>query len=360
MNFNKLYKVLCCLDDNIIICSHQSTLMKIDETNGNILSKIELDISPIHKLFSFSKLYTRFFRNEVFSVCLHEDIIFVSFKNTIYEIHLASFTLLKTYSNFVGSRPLNMTSVKDIDGFDNGVYFGDYYFNKEQEESGIYRIANSTLEKVYTFPNGVIDHTHNIICDSKRSCLYIMTGDFGDAAGIWKSSNNFQNVESILRGDQMYRACYGFIANDHLVYFTDSQFTANYMIKLDLNYIHSTSIEKVAQINGPCIYGTYVNGKYLISTSCEPEIDKYTFFNIWSNKPGFGIYHNEVKIYSIDPDNLDIKQIHSFHKDIHSMTLFQFGNGFFPLNHRKSNDTYVYTIAVKNHDLSTTKISVNA
>lgn len=55
---------------------------------------------------------------------------------------------------------------------------------------------------VYTFPQGVISHVHNIIADPYRQCLWFFTGDFDDAAAIWKVTNGFKKVERVVYGDQ--------------------------------------------------------------------------------------------------------------------------------------------------------------
>jgi hypothetical protein len=49
-----------------------------------------------------------------------------------------------------------------------------------------------------------------------------VTGDFGDAAGIWAARDDFSEVRPVLVGKQDFRCCWLAFSGEQIIYATDS------------------------------------------------------------------------------------------------------------------------------------------
>lgn len=60
-------------------------------------------------------------------------------------------------------------------------------------EVRIYKRINAKYwGPIYTFEKEAINHIHNIIPDEKNKCVWILTGDFDNAAAIWRATDNLK------------------------------------------------------------------------------------------------------------------------------------------------------------------------
>jgi hypothetical protein len=249
-----------------------------------------------------------------------------------------------------GSRPLNFTKIS-IENFDEGVYFGEYFSNAEKGPVRIYKFECSGLTEVYQFPSGELNHIHNLIEDPYRKCIWILAGDFGMSAAIYRADNNFKNVERVKFGSQLYRSCVAFPCSEGLLYATDSQFETNFICVLrEKNGVHTH--EKIGMLNGPSIFGTQWKDKYVFSTSVEAINDGNIIQRYLRRKRGPGIKENfsEIKLGTIAEG---FKSCYTNEKDILPFILFQFGNIFFPTGVNESEKLVFTNIALKKNDFST-------
>lgn len=116
----------------------------------------------------------------------------------LYEYDLLDNCLSDGFSLKERIRPLIFTQVKGINGFEDMVIFGGYLGNRDKKPVHIYkRVDKDKWDVVYTFKQGEINHIHNIIPDSYRNCLWVLTGDFDSSSAIWKITDNFKNVERV-------------------------------------------------------------------------------------------------------------------------------------------------------------------
>ena len=201
----------------------------------------------------------------------------------------------------MGRGPLNYTIIENIKNFENSIVFGEYFGNNSRKHIHIYkRNKNFKWEIIYTFKEGTINHIHSIIPDKFRNCLWIFAGDFDHSSSIWKVENNFKNIERILYGKQIYRACVGYPTEEGLIYATDTQFEKNSIRILRINKGDLLS-EELFKINGTCVYGTNLKDYLVFSTCTEPthhpENKLLLFFD---NKPGPGILKNKSDIVLFD------------------------------------------------------------
>jgi hypothetical protein len=352
------YKVLDWINEQKILAAYKNQVLVIDSNTEKIESQITLPATFKQQFLGSNRLSSRLLRLGIFNGCHQDNKAYISYNSSIFIIDLESESILTELSNFRGDKPLYFSKINHIKGFKSGIYFGEYVMNHERSPIQIYRIENNELVRVFTFEGGAIEHIHNLIPDPLANCVWILTGDFNEAAAIWKAEENFQKVEKIISGKQLYRSCYAYPIKDGLVYATDSQTDDNYLV--ELKYQNSRwQTTKLAQLNGPCIFGTALKNYHVIATSCEPNTTtNITFKDYFSNTPGEGILSNESTLVAIGVDN-NVKEIRRFKKDRFPMILFQFGNIQLPYGNPYNNTLHGFGTALQGLDLETMKTDVD-
>jgi hypothetical protein len=268
----------------------------------------------------------------------------------LHEIDVKNKIISQGYQLIHGNRPLNIVPIK-IDGFDNSLYFGEYFSNKNRKPVGIYkRTSKDKWEMIYEFKAGEINHIHNLIPDEINKCVWILTGDFGQSAAIWQARNNFKTVKVVLRGEQIFRSCVAFPYKGGLIYATDTPFQKNTLRFLyKKNEKWETPI--IAEINGSAVYTANIGDNFIFSTVVENNGGELLLKKIITFKRGEGIIKNEAVVYRIDNDlTLDAVVINK--KDFLPFFLFQFGSMSFPTGINRSDYLPIYNIGTKKYDMS--------
>lgn len=350
MIFKKLSrntKPLCFLPDGRLVCYQYGRIIILGE-EGIVLSKQLIFRSFLECVASRFPLLSRLLRLGIReAIALNNDIIVLSKKNEIYEYDLKSHKCSCVLVLSERTRPLSFSIIQDVPGFSNGVVFGEYTVNREKKEISIYlRDNDGKWEKVYVFQAGIINHIHRIVCDKWRNCLWILTGDFGEASAIWKAKDNFRTVERVVGGLQDYRGCVAFPTKEGLLYATDTPLSDNYIYLLR----DDNSVERVASLPGSCIYGCSWKKDYLFSTTVEGDgRTPGKLYKFWGFHRGAGIKDDNTHLYC---GNLE----HGFHeiycekKDGFSF-LFQFAVLMFPSGHNPTETLYFQPMATVKNDL---------
>lgn len=338
---------LCYLPNGILVCYKNGKLVLLKD--ASIEEKYLIFTNKIERFVGRNRYIYRLLRLGIrIAIAINDENIVLSKNNVIYEFDLKNGILTKGFFLEEGIKPLIFTSVYNISGFDDAIYFGGYLNNINKKPVNIYkRVGIDNWKVVYSFNQGVINHVHNIIPDPYRKCLWIFTGDFDEAAAIWKVTDNFNKVERVFYNNQTYRACIGFSLREGLLYATDSPFTENYiyLMKDDL------SINRIMKIEGSSIYGCKYGDKYVFSSTVEADgRDQSLLKLIFSKKLGSGITDNYVRIYT---GNLEdgFKLKYKEKKDCLPF-LFQFGVFRFPQGDNKSNILFFQPVATIKNDLS--------
>lgn len=198
---------LCFMPDGRLICYQQGNVVIINEKYE--VKRFPLFCSKKERLLGKCKLINRFHRLGIrASVALDNNSIVLSIGNMLHELNIESCILSKGFILGNGIRPLIFSTVKDIYKIEDGIYFGGYLGNAKKKPVNVYhRTGVDQWKVVYTFPQGSINHVHNIVPDPYRNCLWMFTGDFDEASAIWKVTDNFQKVERVVCNDQKYRSC---------------------------------------------------------------------------------------------------------------------------------------------------------
>lgn len=348
---------ICYLGDSILVCYKYGIFYIYDISTCKLVKKIRTSFSFWEYLVARVKCINRFFRLGVRCAIPLSSSSFVYYcQNRIYEMDIETGKVSDAVMITKGVRPLKFTEVKGIKSFVDGVYFGGYLSNPNKNSVSIYRRKAATQwEVVYTFIEGTINHIHALVPDKENDCLWILTGDFEDAAGIWKATNNFVSVEKVLMGNQLYRGCVAFPMRKGILYATDSQLEQN-SIRL-LMYENGTYKSKhLCDINGSCIYGTSIGDTYFFATSVEGiGIYKNCWQFLIDRTKGPGIQNYKMCIYSGNIDD-GFRVIYSQKKDWLPLS-FQFGSFQFPSGVNRSNKLVFRQVATSRSDLSTIILS---
>lgn len=287
------------------------------------------------------RIFSRLFRTEPkFAVPINESAMILVGHHTMKIVDVEKRTVKDIGSSREGfSDPLNVCVGKE----EWLVLWGDYGSNTNHDVINIYGLTvKNEAEVVYTFKKGQVRHIHNIIPKISGG-YYIFTGDQETQAGIYEADTLFTKVKPVKIGMQQYRSVVGFDTEKGLLYATDAVNEKNYVYVLR----EKSESEIVCELNGSCIYGTELQGKYYFSTTVEPDENNRGITSWISHKRGKGILSDEVCLVEVD-NELKSKIILKYKKDALPMKLMQYGTIQFPRGNAK--ELWCYPVAVKKHD----------
>lgn len=351
---------VCFLSNSTLLLFKNSSFYILDLTDRKISRLARFNTSISEAVFTRIPIISRILRKGIrCGIKVSEDLtVFVSGKK-IYEININTGKISDGYITPDKSRPLVLSKIESIKGFDDGIYFGGYKGNPNKHPISIFkRINRDDWIEVFTFPLGSIEHIHNLIPDPYKNVVYIFTGDFNHSAGIWKAENGFAVVSPILIGDQKYRSCVGFPTPEGLIYATDSPFIQN-SIRLLRNPDGKWESKKLMTINGPSIYGCNWGDDFVFSTSVEGDSrNQNPWAKTFQRVRGKGVIENFSFIYKGNLKN-GFKAVYKIEKDLLPFYLFQFGVLQFPSGFNESMFLPVYHMATKKHGMDTILLEIN-
>lgn len=338
---------LCYTSKGELLCYKDGFILIL--LNGKVIKRFQIFGSFKERFLGHSSLLSRLMRLGIRTAgVIDENTVAISIGNYIYELNVEKGALSKGYYCGNGIRPLIFTKVKGINDIEDGFYFGGYLGNDVKKPVNIYkRNSKDNWEIIYAFDEGAINHVHNIVVDSYRQCLWVFTGDFGEASAIWKITNNFKNVERVVCNDQKYRGCVAFALPEGLLYATDAPFADDYIYLMDPQ---TYEVKQICSIDGSCIYGCQWKDKYVFSTTVEGDgrnTPKLEF--LFGRKRGAGIKDDYVHMYCGNMKE-GFREIYKEKKDGMPYYTFQFGVFKFPYGVNNSDILYFQPVATKNND----------
>lgn len=351
MNPIKEYAAKSLFSDNgFTIFSKRNKIFKIDEFFNKELI-VSLPVGWIFKMLSHSRLLSRIFRLDVYCAAHYADHYFFCFQKKIFSYCKNTQSLQVEHNFQKGNGPIRFTIIENISGFDDGIYFGEYFSDAVLDPIRILkRLPSGNWIECYLFESGKINHVHSLVPDKNNNCVWILTGDFGSASAIFKAKENFSEVIPIVQGQQKFRSCVAFPHEGNLIYATDSHLESNSirLLSFSKNRWHS---KKLFDINGPVIYGFESKDYYIFSTSVEPGDAKSSFiFNLLDTKKGPGIIHNRVEIIAYQKYENTLIKLFLNPKDCWPARLCQFGSAIFAGGSVNNNNFYVYFTGTKNFE----------
>lgn len=343
-------KVLFVDSTGALIVSKFNIIYKVVDDNFELVC--ELPVSFVDRFLKHSKLYYRAKRLGVGASVEYDRAYYFSFDKKIYRYDLISKELTVDFIFEQGRGPLSFTVVKDLPGFLDGLYFGEYISNRSKRAVSIY-FRDDSWHTIYNFNDGEINHVHSLVVDYYSSSIWILTGDFGDAAAIFNTKDGFTSVDVVVSGSQLFRSCVAFPTKRGLLYGTDSQIEPN-SIRLLTKVGGKWKSVFLFDLNGSCIYGCELKNYYVFSTSTEPtELVKNKFHYLIDNKPAPAIKDNRSDIILCSKVDFSFNIIYSIKKDFLPYRLFQFGTIIFPTGVSNNNIIYAYQIGAISGDLDT-------
>lgn len=343
------YKPLCYIDDKLLIYKNLKFYL-MDLKNYSVEYITELKEPFYIKLLSKNRLFVRLLRFEPrVGIELNKNIVVISFKGGLYSINLKEkkielFHKLRSKM----SNPLSISFIKNLSGFEDQICYGEYFTNHSKEEVAIYSyiLKENKWKKKYSFSKGKINHIHAIVQDKYRNRVWILTGDFGEAAAIYYTDDDFKNVKEFFKGKQIFRACVFTPLKNGIIYATDSPDEQN---SINFIEIETKKIKKLYFLNGSCIFGWKNNEDMYFSTTIEPYISGKFLLDLISYKKAMGIKDNESQIIKWNKEE-GFKIILKEKKDIYPMGLFQFGTFIFPVGKNNNSKVICYGNSLKRVD----------
>lgn len=345
------YKPLCYIDEDNILVYRKLKLYKFNLCNSTFEYISTLSNSFKYKFGCINRILERILRLEPRTAIRENDYILISFKGFIYKLDINTYKLKIVHKFRDGmNNVLSFSRVSTIEGFEKGIYYGEYLSNDDKKAVSIYRYDEKKEEflKVYTFKSGYVNHIHQIIEDKYRNRVWVMTGDFDSASAIWYTDDNFKTVKLFFGGKQEYRLCKAFVIEKGLLYATDTPLEDNYIVKIEID--KDVTVSKIHNISGSVIYGVEMKDKYIISTTVEGKNFNNKFKSLFTYKRGNGIKSWNVDLISIDKNVNNMKIIKSFKKDIYPMALCQFGAIQFIENEFEKDVCVCYGNSIKKFD----------
>jgi hypothetical protein len=214
------------------------------------------------------------------------------------------------------------------------LFFGEYGNNAPRKEVPVYKSSDcgNSWKTIFEFPPGKIKHVHGCFYDPYEDKIWTMTGDFKGECHILCSDRNFDNIEWIGDGNQLYRACNAFFEKDSVHWIMDSPLQNSYHIKLDRT---SRRIHQHQLFPGPVWYiKRLTDGYYLAATAQEIG-------------PGVKDKHAHLMI---SKDLIEWDDIHQFQHDGFPKRYFKFGVIGFPDGQQSSQSFFIFTEAIKGLD----------
>ncbi len=365
----KGFRPLTFLKDQILLSKgYKIFCSNLDCTELELIGQVPG--SSIKQIASSSRLIARAFRLGITRACkISNDLCLVAERGKIWSVNTDTKTLKEEIPLRMKSPPLSMASIQDLQGFDDGIYFGEYGGNPRKEPVHIWKRAlEGEWTIAYTFDKGEINHIHNVIPDYQRGIVWILTGDFDNAAGIWIAKDNFSKVEPLLRGEQEYRCCWLAFFGERILYATDSQLVPNsfkeifFQKPLQINASDPPRVipRKVKDIAGSSIYSCLFKDVILTSTTVEPGPPTGNcFYDLIDRKPGPGI-KDEYATLIIGNLNRGFEEIGTWRKDKLPFRIFGFGSVEFPDGENPGKYIYGYFKGLKDVDDHLLVFSLNS
>jgi len=356
MKINKGLAPLLQIDEQRMLVYTKSKIAIFDLYNDCLLEELRLPRPFFEGMASRNRLISRLLRLDPRTCEMVNDSIFlIAYRGRVYRVDFENSTVCFEQKFVDGmNAPLMFTKIENIQGVDDGIYYGEYLGNNEKNEVSIYRRdLEGHWAIAFSFPPGVVHHVHAIFSFENVQKVYVLTGDDDEGSAIWEVCSNFKELNVLLAGNQRYRACLCNLTERSLEYLTDTPMDRNYVFRYEQDRTGKLFEKSKYELGGPVIYGEYCGERLLCSTTVEPNsyFDSFKFFKYWFEKDiGAGIVDNYVHVYLGDNEN-GYTEVLKAEKDAFPMRLFQFGAIRFPkYSFSRFGQIHMYGIAIKNYD----------
>jgi hypothetical protein len=328
-------RVLAWHDGNLY-AGHRYELLRWEKEKYLWQLVASFEPRPWRRLSSGHRLSARLFRDGYHSlVGLPDGTLIAILPKIIGVLAPGAPRFEETFTIPRGSRPLNLAVTPD-----GGVFWGEYFDNKERDEVNIYGSLDGgrSWHPVYTFPKQSIRHVHSINYDPYRNCLWILTGDLGEECRFLRASPDFSSVEVVLSGNQQARAVSLLPFEDGVYFATDTPLEQNYIYHLT----QDGRLDRLFPVNSSVFYTCRVSRAMFFSTVVEPS----------------PVNHDQTTTLLGSADGKNFVVLLRWPRDIWPLMYFQYPNIFLPTGDNDSDILAVTGWAVRGEDQTTNLFKV--
>ncbi len=298
-------------------------MVLVNADDGEIRDRWKI---PTARFYDSDRRLVRLLRSGIHALLpLQNDRVILVTRKLIYRLSLRDGSVDGLFSGFQGSRPLFICQSNAGD-----IYFGDYFGNPDRAAVNIYRSKDQgeSYQIVHTFPPGAVRHIHGIFHDRFTDQVWVTTGDHDQESVIWKTKDDFRNLEYVQGGTQTFRAVQLIFTEDHVYFGSDTPLGENHLYRLKRS---SNEVETLQQVQGSVFYGCQVGNHLFFSTVVEPsEVNQDPFAYIWGSR-----------------DGISWEMIKKYQKDWLPKKLFQYGQIHFPRGENRTNTLWWTPFATK-------------
>lgn len=253
------------VEGTTLYASRGLQLYASDDFGESFRSLAGVQISGFRRLLARSRLASRMGRLGFHGLRVLEDGSMVGIiRGQIVHLESDGSKFRPVLSVHRGLRPLSLALSPSGD-----LFFGEYFANPRRDSVHVFGSSDGrSWEPIHTFPPGTVRHVHNVVWDTYRRGLWVLTGDDDPEAGIWFTDDNFRNLDAVLRGGQSARAVSVIPYPDGLIVPTDSPRIENAIQLLELPEARLTPL---CTLPGSAIHALETAGLYLVSTVAEPS-----------------------------------------------------------------------------------------
>jgi len=301
------------------------------------------------RLANHVRIVDRVLRSSPSHAVVFDNALFVSRRSEIWRFDLISGHLCLDFQIPDSRHSLSFVELPNTDGTKELV-FGEYFYNPTRRPVRVWGRksgASKWLQRA-EFGAGEIEHVHAVSFVNGQ--VYLLTGDFGEAAGIWSSDTEFSILRPLARGKQAFRAAWMESLNDRVFMATDTQSESNCLYEFRKENGANVSLQPLTGLVGSSIYAGRGLNEIFFSTTVECGEPTGSFFrDLLDTRPGSGIQSSSSFLMSIDEQGL-VSELYSAEKDAWPFRLARFGTFTFPSGTMPPDTIYVYGVALKDVD----------
>jgi hypothetical protein len=213
------------------------------------------------------------------------------------------------------------------------IIFGEYGANKNRSAVPVYKSSDGglTWKNIFTFKPGSIKHVHGCYWDPYEEKIWTITGDFNGECYMLVADSNFESLECLGDGTQVWRACNVFFKCDKVVWLMDSQLEDCHVVSMDRA---TRSIEKLQALPGPVWYIKSLSDNYFLAAT--------------ANEKGPGV-KDDCAHFMVSKDGIEWESIKKFRKDKWPKRYFK--NGVIGFADGRQSSDYFFIFGEALHEL---------
>jgi hypothetical protein len=229
------------------------------------------------RLAKHVRLVDRILRSSPSHAAIFDNAIFVARRSEIWRCDLVSGQLSLDFQIPDSRQSLGFGEVPNADGTKKLV-FGEYFSNPKRRPVRIWgrNPGAAKWSQRAEFDSGEIEHVHAVSFVNGQ--VYVLTGDFGQAAGIWISDTEFSTLLPLARGQQAFRAAWMESMDDRVFMATDTQLQSNFLYEFRMEKGVDVTLHSLAGLGGSSIYAGRGPVEIFFSTTVECDMPTGDFF----------------------------------------------------------------------------------